>query len=307
MAYVKVSSAYLAHQRPEAIVEELTEIIESFGNAETPTLSRADVFVDFQCDFDMESFKREAWVTRAGGFDTHARIGQFTGYSIGMGGNISGRLYNKTLEIKKSNKTYFDELWRRGGADPLRPIWGQEFEIKRDVINELRIFSFDSLMRNLGGIWAYATQVWLRLTEPQASDSNRARWPMHPLWQALSEVRWRLDDEPMVRRFSMARTPSEARLCRFLVSYVTSYMALKGITAFDTGAEQFLCTARNLQEAHCANRLSIEFEEWIEQQVAVKAKRFNLPFGQASPRDEAELSEEDELEAIDYFDASRGE
>lgn len=96
--------------------------MDSFGNAEAPSLSRVDVFVDFQCDYDMEAFPRVAWVTRAGGFDTHARIGQFTGYSIGMGGNISSRLYNKTLEIKKSNKTYFDELWRRGGVDPERPI-----------------------------------------------------------------------------------------------------------------------------------------------------------------------------------------
>lgn len=306
MAYVKVSSAYLAHQRPETIYREMTELMQSFGNVEAPSLSRVDVFVDFQCDYDMEGFPREAWVTRAGGFDTHARMGQFTGYSIGMGGSISSRLYNKTLEIKKSNKTYFDELWRRGGVNPERPIWRQEFEIHREVLNELRILSFDHLLDRLGSIWAYATQVWLRLTEPKIGDSNRARWPMHPLWQVLSEVRWRLDDQPMIRRFTMARLPSEARLCRFLISYITSFMALKGIRNFDEGARQAIEVARSMQEVRSTRFLEISFDEWVEQEVAVKAKKFNLPFGEISARDEAGCSVDDELDAINYFNASRG-
>lgn len=306
MAYVKVSSAYLAHQRPEEVYRELIEVIGSFGMIEAPSLSRVDVFVDFQSRYDMEAFPRTAWVTRAGGFDTHARLGQFTGYSIGMGGNISSRLYNKTQEIKKSNKAYFNELWQRGGVNPDLPIWRQEFEIHREVLNELRILSFDHLLDRLGSIWAYATQVWLRLTVPQVGDSNRARWPMHPLWQQLSEVRWRLDDQPLIRRFTMARLPDEARLCRFLISYITSFMALKQISDFDTGAQQAIEAARQMQEAHCQKRLAIAFGEWVYQQVAVKAKHFNLPFGKDSARQEADREVDEELEAIDYFNASRG-
>lgn len=307
LAYVKVSSAYLAHQRPEAIVKELSAIIETFGVVDPPSLSRVDLFVDFQSEFEMEDFRRECWVTRAGGFDTHARMGQFTGYSIGLGGAIGGRLYNKTLEIKKSKKTYFDELWQRGGADPSRPIWRLEFEVSREILNELRILNFDGLMRNQGGIWAYATQTWLRLTEPRQGDSNRARWPTHPLWQALSEVRWRLDDEPLIRRFSTARTPAEGRLCRFLISYITSYMALHRIIDYEEGVRKFLESARSLQENHCAMRLEIGFDEWVAQQVAVKAKRFNLKIAPWTARDEVDMSADEESAAIAYYKASRGE
>lgn len=308
MAYIKVSSAYLAHQRPEAIYREILGIVGSFGSAESPCLSRVDIFVDFQSDWDMETFSRRAWVTRAGGFDTHARSGEFTGYSIGLGGNISSRLYNKTQEIKKSRKSYFDVLWQRGGLDPLRPIWRQEFEIHREVLNELRILSFDHLLDRLGSIWAYATQTWLRLTIPQESDSNRARWPMHPLWQALSEVRWRLDDEPLIRRFSPTRLPEEARLCRFLLSYITSFMAMKRIRDFDSGARQALEMARNTQAVRCEKFLGITFDDWIEQEVAVKAKKFNLPFGgDVSAREEVDRPLAVEREADEYYRASRGE
>lgn len=305
MAYVKVSSAYLAHERPETIFKELKELMTSFGTVEAASLSRVDLFVDFQCNYDMESFPRQCWVTRAGSFNSHARGGHFTGYSIGLGGNISSRLYNKTEEIKKSQKTYFNELWKRGGADD-RPIWRQEFEVHREILNELRILDFDSLMRQQGGIWAYATQTWLRLTIPQETDCNRARWPLHPLWQALSNVQWRLDDVPLIRRFSAARTPSVARICRFLLSYVTSFMALQRIRDFDTGASQLVLATRSQQEAHCVKYLGIGFDDWIEEQVAVKAKRFNLPFGEVSAREDGDRSLEDAQAAHDYYLASRG-
>lgn len=130
---------------------------------------------------------------------------------------------------------------------------------------------------------------------------------MHPLWQALSEVCWRLDDQPLIRRFSMARLPSEGRLCRFLISYITSFMALKGIRDFDTGARQAIDAARNMQEAHCTKYLGISFDDWVGMEVAVKAKKFNLPVSEVSARDEVESSVDDELDALDYYKASRGE
>lgn len=62
-----------------------------------------------------------------------------------------------------------------------------------------------------------------------------------------------------------------------------------------------------MQEAHCEKYLGIGFDEWVGQEVAVKAKKFNLPFGAIETRDEVGQSVDDELAAIDYFNASRGE
>lgn len=99
----------------------------------------------------------------------------------------------------------------------------------------------------------------------------------------------------------------ETRLCRFLISYITSYMALHRIIDYEQGVIGFLNSARSMQENHCAMRLEIGFDEWIEQQVAVKAKSFNLKLDPRAARDEVDMPEDDELGAIAYYKASRGE
>ena len=73
LAYVKISSEYLAHVGPEAAVEALSKIVATFGNAEeVPMVSRVDLYVDFQANIEMEGFPRHAWVTRAGSINTYS-------------------------------------------------------------------------------------------------------------------------------------------------------------------------------------------------------------------------------------------
>lgn len=38
----------------------------------------------------------------------------------------------------------------------------------------------------------------LRLTLPNEADETRSRWPIHPLWQALSSVDWEGNGAPLV-------------------------------------------------------------------------------------------------------------
>ena len=107
IAYVKVSAEYLAHKGSDAVVEELAPLIKELGDCDAwAQVSRADLFVDFLTDCDIGAFPTNAWVTRADGIDTFNRKGEFSGWLIGSGGPISFRLYNKTLEVLKSNKTF---------------------------------------------------------------------------------------------------------------------------------------------------------------------------------------------------------
>lgn len=306
LAYVKISSACLAHRGPEAAVEELHDIIDYFGVSDRyPTISRIDLYADFQTNVDMESFSRKAWVTRAKAYDTHARGDQFTGYSIGLGGNISSRLYNKSLEILSSHKTYFLDLWRRAGMIPDQAVWRQEFEVKREVIAQLGIRSFEGLMRDLGGIWGYASQTWLRLTIPQEGDSNRARWPTHPLWEALMAVQWRLDDVPLTRSYSTARVPSVDRLCSLNMSLLTSYMASQKLSGYEAGATAFQAQTQAIHASRAESKYNLPFEDWLAQEVALKAKRFNTLLN--VPGTGGETDEEEDDDAAEYYRASRGE
>lgn len=308
MAYVKVSSEYLALNGPEAAEEELTAIIATLGEAEQfPSVSRVDLFIDFQADIDFEAFPRKAWVTRAGSINRYSVRHEFSGWTIGAGGPISCRLYNKSLELLKSHKTYFLALWQRFGMNSDQPVWRLEFQVMREVVQQLGIHSFESLMRNLGGIWAYATQTWLRLAIPQEDDSNRARWPTHPIWQRFEDVRWRLDDVPLSRKFAAARVPSQERLIRFYMSLLTSFMAVHKIRGYAEGAQRFQDACVAFHTARCRDKLDISFEDWVAQEVSVKGRRFNTLLNIPSLKEDSERPEEVDAHAVAYFKASRGE
>lgn len=319
LAYVKISSELLAHKGPEAAADELAGIVSEFGEAGVyPMPSRVDLCVDFQTDVDIEGFTRHAWVTRAGAIDSYSRQGNFTGWTIGKGGPISARLYNKSLEItQKSGKTFFIDLWKRAGMDPDRPVWRLEFQFMREVLNELGIRSFEGLMRDLGGLWGYATQTWLRLAVEQKADSNRARWATHPMWEQLAAILWRLDDVPLVRKFSPARVPAADKLYRLYMSILTSFIASdterKGIDEEDKakgyadGVGIFHRRAEAFHVARCEDKLGIRFEDWIELEIAIKRRKFNTLINVPSLAKDSATPEEVDRDAIDYSKASRGE
>jgi hypothetical protein len=307
MAYVKVSSEYLTHVHPEAVVEQLSKIIAALGEADKiPTVSRVDLYADFQSPVDMESFSRHSWVTKAGSVNTYSVKSQFSGFTIGQGGPISCRLYNKSLEIVTSKKAYLLALWQRAGMKPERDVWRLEFQANREILYQLGIRSFEGLMREQGGVWGYAAQTWLRLTVPTQGDSNRARWPTHPLWERLSAIRWQLVDVPLTRTFAPNRAPSPEHLCRLYVSLLTSFMATRNIQNAADGERQFLEEAASFMEARC-EKLEVEVADWIAMEVAVKKKKFNTGVNVPEPEAEAETPGEVDRDAIDYYKASRGE
>ncbi len=314
LGYVKISSEYLAHVGPVAAVDELNAIMVTLGNADaTPTVSRVDLYVDFQSDIEMEGWPRAAWVTRSGSINTYSVRGEFSGYTVGQGGPISCRLYNKSLEILKSHKTYFVELWKRSGMDPNRRVWRLEFQAVREVLHQLGIQSFKGLMRELGGIWAYATQTWLRLAVPQTGDSNRARWPTHPLWARLAGIQWSTADTSLARTFSPARIPSLDRLFRLYLALLTSFIASNRVKdkpslwEFAEGQAEFIKQAQQFHELRCKEYLSIGLEDYVAQEVALKARQYNTLRNVRSVKRDAETSDKVDRDATDYYRASRGE
>lgn len=309
-AYAKVSSDLLAHKGPERVLDELITILaELAGEFEIyPTVSRVDLFVDFQTLVDLGELHREAWVTRAAAVDAYARQSQFSGWVIGAGGPISSRLYDKTLEIKqKKHKAYLPELWTRAGMNPKRPVWRQEFQLRREVLDQLGIRSFAGLMQNLGGIWGYATHDWLRLAVPQTTDGNRGRWPTHPMWDQLGEIRWRLDDVPLTRKYSPARVPAQDRLFRLDMAVLTSFMAIHGITNYREGLKAFQEQCEIFHLNRCEGVLNIALEDWVALEVRNKGRLYNSLRNVPSLREESDTPDEVDADAIEYTKQSRGE
>ena len=303
MAYVKVSAEYLAFRGPRAVQEELEVLLPEFGLITGNNMvSRIDLAADFISPCIMDSWHRSAWVTRAEEIHSYAKNLEFTGWTIGMGGIVAARLYDKTKEIKHSGKSWAETLWLPAGWKPGQQVWRLEFEIKREYLKERRLSSLDSVLVNLNGLWRYATTEWLRLTEPNAADSTRARWPTHPLWTALASVDWETTGGVLLKRFTNARLPDEKRLYSAVFNAVASYMAIHQIE--DRGEAIDGLLGRTLEHFQAiASYQGLSFDEMLIQKTAVRTRLFNT--GINNPGETPEPEESEGVKA--YRKASRGD
>ena len=275
MGYVQVSAKALAHQGPAGIEADLCAILAELGKVEPPTVSRVDLFLDFACDLDMEAWDRHAWVTRAAAISQYAKGGKFTGWSIGEGGSIMARLYDKTAEIEVSGKDYLRGLWADAGWDGKARVWRMEFEFQRDCLKQLGLRGLPSMLANRDGLWSYATTEWLKLTIPNEGDQTRSRWPIHPLWGYIADVDWEGDGGPLLRSYEPTRAPSMAWLGHRALSLVASVAAIAGLDGFDAAASELMHQASNaLGDRYGFSGLSLG--EGFAEMIEANNRRYNV-------------------------------
>lgn len=275
MAYVKLSSEYLTHKTPADAESALNAVLSQLGQIDgAANVSRIDLFVDFVSHQNMEAWDRSAWVTHASSVNAYAVDNQFTGWAIGLGGVMAGRLYNKLLEIIKSNKGYLIPLWQQAGWQADDPVWRLEFEFKRQLLTQKGLVKLHEVLANLNGLWSYATTEWLKLTMPNLDDETRSRWPIHPMWGSLSALDWETNGGPLQNRFSNARTPEDRISLNRAFSALTTWMAAHGFRDYDDAKQPFMKALM-----HYINNRAMDwgcsFEELINEKVSIKARQFN--------------------------------
>ncbi|WP_157615380.1 replication initiation factor [Rhizobacter sp. Root404] len=226
MAYVQISSGFLAYKPVELIEYELRAILEELGDIGASKVSRIDLFADFASADSMEAWDRDAWVTRATAVHQYAEGSTFTGWTVGAGGVLMARLYHKLLECQKTGKDYLLGLWREAGWDDLTPVWRLEFEFRREALSQLKLDGLSSVLGNLDGLWDYATTDWLTLRCPNRQDQTRSRWEIHPLWMLLASVDWNTPGGSLSRSFKPTRGPSMAWIGSRALSLMASTASL---------------------------------------------------------------------------------
>jgi hypothetical protein len=250
----------------------------------------------------MESWGREAWVTRGKSIAAYAVDEQFTGWTIGLGGIIACRLYNKLLEIIESGRDDLLPLWQAAGWSAGESIWRVEFQFRREVLAQHGLVSLGSVLANLNGLWSYASTEWLRLTIPNPYDQTRSRWPVHPLWGYLSSVDWETDGGPLARSFKGTRLPEDKRIFSLGASSIASYMAKHGLTDYGDGLDRFLFDLYGYLQTS-GEFMGLSAEDFFLEKVRVRAKEFNTILNV----DDEELKRLAlEKATADYLRASKG-
>lgn len=132
----------------------------------------------------------------------HMEHRAFTGFSFGRG-VVVARIYNKSREIRRTNKLWFRPLWRKAGVwrneEKDGDVWRLEFQLRREAVKSAHIAqyddgehqvakeiaSWDGCRRGLGNIWRSLSRSWLSLRLPR-SASERVR--LRPHWVVLNEA-----------------------------------------------------------------------------------------------------------------------
>ncbi|MBL8523126.1 MAG: replication initiation factor [Betaproteobacteria bacterium] len=279
MATVKLSSRYLSTVTPVQGMQKAISILTTMGQLDAAAgVSRIDLFVDFVSYEDMESWTRDAWVTRAERLHQYAEHTKFSGWSIGAGGPIMMRLYDKNLQIEKVGAQYLRTLWDAGGWKDGQPVWRLEFEYKRELLARMGLNSFETVMAQLNGLWSYAMTDWLRLCIPSLDDATRSRWPVHPLWAALSSVDFGSAEMSRLRRVVTTQKPSEESVIRRAIACLITFMVLRGFTEYLAAFREMSDAIDSTLEADAFYQ-GIAAQKLVEERIALKAREYFIPNG----------------------------
>ena len=240
VAYVQISSEALVLEKFDHVLRDLGVVLNSIAVLESgPNVSRVDIRADFVTSANIRDIAPDAWVTRARDRTQHFVGREFSGWSIGLGGNVSARLYNKLLELEKSRKWYLRDIWSARGWDGIEPVMRLEFQLERTAIVELGVRTVSDLMSRLPSLWLYCTKDWLQLKIPSDTEKTPTRWSDEPFWGHMVSA-W---DNPVEMeravRARKQRIPNDERFFVHRLGGITSFMASRGIP-----------TPRGLQQVH---------------------------------------------------------
>lgn len=202
--YIRLISRFLWQYNYQKALELFNKWFEYTFNIpiSTTKISRLDIC----CDIDEFSFKPKdsnKFITRAKkkeiiNVDSENYEGKiFSGFTIAKGSPLMCRIYNKTLEIKKSNKVWFKDIWEQfnwSGKD----VWRIEFQARREILKEFNIEDIKDIDNKIEGLWSYYTCNWLTMRISK-KDQNASRWDIDNKWLKIQSINNNQNIKPLSR------------------------------------------------------------------------------------------------------------
>jgi len=136
-----------------------------------------------------------------------------SGFASAPGAPLSGAIYDKALEERRSGKRWMERIHAANGWRTEMPLFRVEGRFTREVLREIAVgmslaqgdWCDDPWLAldHLNDLWAYFVGLppeqghapdathrgWLRMTQPQV-DSNRTRWPTDPVWEVIQRAQF---------------------------------------------------------------------------------------------------------------------
>jgi hypothetical protein len=194
-----------------------------FTTFQPESLSRVDFTFDYQ--FDSIDFDEDSFVSQASKDNQHRKNRKVQTFRFGEG-ELVLRIYSKVDEIQeKSAKTWFFDLW---GCE--ENVWRIEWQVRKEWLRRFGIKTFADLEERQGDLLRVLVNdhTTLRI---KTDDSNRSRWPLHPLWLDLQAHVAKMDGLGIVKELDPAALleEREMRIAISVYGYLKRIGAIHGI------------------------------------------------------------------------------
>lgn len=139
---------------------------------------------DFAFDFHLETidFDEDCFVTAADKDSQHRKNGKVQTFTFGRD-EIVLRVYNKSDEILEASGKYWLYLfWNEHREN----VWRVEWQVRKETLKRFGLRTFQDLFEGYGDVLRFLVSEHTSL-RVKSEDSNRSRWPVHPLWSMLAD------------------------------------------------------------------------------------------------------------------------
>ena len=173
-------------------------------------LSRGDFAFDFH--LPRLDFSENDFVSVVEKDSQHRKNGKVQTFTLGRD-EVVLRVYNKSDEIEEaSNKYWLWLFWNEQKED----VWRVEWQVRKETLKRFGLRTFDDLFDGYGDLLRYLVNEHTTLRVP-IGDTNRSRWPIHPLWVLLTEKINELPAQGVIREVD-PRAVLDESLMRIAIS-----------------------------------------------------------------------------------------
>ncbi len=266
--FVTFSSEALWRESAFVLHEKFMQWVCSVGyeKLRDETLSRVDFCFDYklpEIDFNEDSF-----VSYSKKDSKHRECAKVQTFTFGRD-DIVLRVYDKVAEInQKSDKVWFYTLW-----EEKEDVWRIEWQVRKSVLRNFGICTFDDLQKRQGNLLyhlAYEHDT-LRVTN---EDSNRSRWPLHPLWKDIQVKIDALYSLPVYKVIGEETILDE----RMMQIAIAIYGYLKRVAAI-------YCVQRNVEQISTIDaidhisKIMVKFHEPLAWRLDVEKRKKEIKLG----------------------------
>ena len=224
---VQPRAEFLHAAGPGGVLAWLYDVTNALGLDVAWKVSRVDLFADFH-GLGLSAESRWDFVCKAKRRKTFEDGEDLETLYFGSGKPVMARLYDKTKESAAKGTDWWPDLWgsayRRG-----EQVWRVEFQVERAYLKDVGLSSPGQVLEAAGRLWAKLSSEWLTLRLP-TEDSNRSRWPLSPLWEAVQAATFESSavGEDLVR--AGQRRGDLRRITPAVVGFLSSLSALTGVS-----------------------------------------------------------------------------